>query len=130
MIRAKRQGRGDEPQEMAVVAGAGFAREAPRSRLGRSRRRGGWAVERLPLMIHMIGHAIFGLIIGLVARAVMPGRQHMGLILTMILGLVGAWLGGLIGRMLGLYKEGHPAGFFMALVGALIVLFIYSLAVA
>jgi uncharacterized membrane protein YeaQ/YmgE (transglycosylase-associated protein family) len=74
----------------------------------------------------MIGHAIFGLLIGLVARAVMPGRQHMGLIVTMILGLVGAWLGGLIGRMLGMYDEGHPAGFFMALVGALILLFIYS----
>ena len=59
----------------------------------------------------------------------MPGRQHMGLILTMILGLVGAWLGGFIGRKIGLYKEGHPAGFLMALVGALIVLFVYSLAV-
>jgi uncharacterized membrane protein YeaQ/YmgE (transglycosylase-associated protein family) len=77
-------------------------------------------------MIHMIGHAIFGLVIGLLARAVMPGRQHMGLILTMILGLVGAWLGGLIGRVMGMYKEGHPAGWFMALIGALIVLFIYS----
>jgi uncharacterized membrane protein YeaQ/YmgE (transglycosylase-associated protein family) len=77
-------------------------------------------------MLHMIGHAIFGLIIGLLARAIMPGRQHMGLILTMILGLVGAWLGGLIGRLLGMYQEGHPAGWFMALVGALIVLFIYS----
>ena len=77
-------------------------------------------------MLPMIGHAIFGLIIGLLARAIMPGRQHMGLILTMILGLVGAWLGGLIGRLTGMYREGHPAGWFMALVGALIVLFIYS----
>jgi uncharacterized membrane protein YeaQ/YmgE (transglycosylase-associated protein family) len=77
-------------------------------------------------MVHMIGHAIFGLLIGLAARAIMPGRQHMGLILTMILGLVGAWLGGFAGRMLGMYQEGHPAGWFMALVGALIVLFIYS----
>ncbi len=77
-------------------------------------------------MIHMIGHAIFGLIIGLLARAVMPGRQHMGAILTMILGLIGAWLGGLIGRMTGMYREGHPAGWFMALVGALVVLFIYN----
>ena len=81
-------------------------------------------------MWHMIGHAIFGLLIGLVARAIMPGRQHMGLILTMILGLVGAWLGGLIGRVTGMYKEGHPAGWFMALVGALILLFVYSRAVA
>ena len=81
-------------------------------------------------MLHMIGHAIFGLIIGLVARAMMPGRQHMGLIMTMILGLVGAWLGGLIGRMTGMYREGHPAGWFMALVGAVIVLFIYSRVVA
>ena len=77
-------------------------------------------------MLHMIGHAIFGLLIGLVARAIMPGQQHMGLILTMLLGLIGAWLGGLIGRVTGMYKEGHPAGWFMALVGALIVLFIYS----
>ena len=82
-------------------------------------------------MLQMIGHAIFGLVIGLIARAIMPGHQHMGLILTMILGLVGAWLGGLIGRLLGLYKEpGHPAGWFMALIGALIVLFIYSRVVA
>jgi uncharacterized membrane protein YeaQ/YmgE (transglycosylase-associated protein family) len=77
-------------------------------------------------MLHMIGHAIFGLIIGLLARAVMPGRLH-GLIATMILGLVGAWLGGLIGRMTGMYGEGHPAGFFMAFIGALIVLYVYSL---
>jgi uncharacterized membrane protein YeaQ/YmgE (transglycosylase-associated protein family) len=78
----------------------------------------------------MIGHAIFGLIIGLVARAVMPGRHHMGLILTMVLGLVGAWLGGFIGRKVGMYKEGHPAGFLMALVGSLIVLSVYSHIVA
>ncbi len=81
-------------------------------------------------MLHMIGHAIFGLLIGLAARAVMPGRQHMGLILTMILGLVGAWLGGVIGQATGMYREGHPAGWFMALVGALIALFVYSRVVA
>jgi uncharacterized membrane protein YeaQ/YmgE (transglycosylase-associated protein family) len=61
-------------------------------------------------MLHMIGHAIFGLIIGLLARMVMPGH-HMGLILTMILGLVGAWVGGLIGRALGLVRAARPALF-------------------
>lgn len=76
----------------------------------------------------MIGHAIMGLIIGLVARAVMPGRQHMGLILTMLLGMVGAWLGGLIGRVTGMYEEGRPAGFVMAVVGALVVLLVYMFA--
>jgi uncharacterized membrane protein YeaQ/YmgE (transglycosylase-associated protein family) len=77
-------------------------------------------------MLSMIGHAIFGLIIGLLARAVMPGGNHMGLILTMILGLAGAWAGGAIGRAIGLYNEGHPAGFFMAFLGAMIVLRGYS----
>ena len=77
-------------------------------------------------MLHMIGHAIFGLIIGIAARMAMPGRMHGGLILTMILGLVGAWLGGVIGRATGMYREGHPAGFFMAFVGAVVALFLYS----
>ena len=77
-------------------------------------------------MLHMIGHAVFGLVIGLLARAVLPGTQRMGLILTMILGIAGAWVGGLIGRLTGMYEEGHPAGYFMALLGAVLVLFIYS----
>jgi len=76
----------------------------------------------------VIGHAFMGLIVGLVARAIMPGRQHMGLILTMLLGMVGAWLGGLIGRVTGMYEEGKPAGFVMAVVGALVVLLIYVFA--
>jgi uncharacterized membrane protein YeaQ/YmgE (transglycosylase-associated protein family) len=79
-------------------------------------------------MLSMIGHAFMGLVVGLVARAVMPGRQHMGLILTMLLGMAGAWLGGLIGRMTGMYEEGKPAGFVMAVAGALAVLVVYIVA--
>jgi uncharacterized membrane protein YeaQ/YmgE (transglycosylase-associated protein family) len=79
-------------------------------------------------MKSMIGHAIMGLFIGFVARAIMPGRQHMGLILTMLLGMAGAWLGGLIGRLAGMYEEGKPAGFVMAVVGALVLLVIYTFA--
>ena len=76
-------------------------------------------------MLHMIGHAIFGLIVGLVARFLMPGSTHMGLIMTAILGIAGGWLGGQIGKWVGWYKEGHPAGFLMSLVGALLLLAIY-----
>jgi uncharacterized membrane protein YeaQ/YmgE (transglycosylase-associated protein family) len=77
----------------------------------------------------MFGRAVFGLIVGLVARAFMPGRQHMDPILTMILGLIGGWLGGLIGRMTGMYDERPSrAGLLMAFVGAVVVLFMYSLA--
>jgi uncharacterized membrane protein YeaQ/YmgE (transglycosylase-associated protein family) len=78
--------------------------------------------------MRILGQALFGLLIGLLARAVLPGRQHMGLIMTMILGVVGAWLGGWIGRVTGMYQEGQKAGFVMAVVGAIILLVIYSIA--
>jgi uncharacterized membrane protein YeaQ/YmgE (transglycosylase-associated protein family) len=55
----------------------------------------------------------------------MPGRDGGGIIVTTLLGVVGALLGGFLGRALGLYREGEPAGFIGALVGALVVLFIY-----
>ena len=73
-------------------------------------------------MIHMLWQALVGLIVGLVARAVMPGADHHGLIVTAIIGIAGGWLGGQIGRWLGWYKEGHPAGFLMSVVGAVILL--------
>ena len=70
-------------------------------------------------MISMIGHAIFGLIVGLVARFLLPGPQPQGIIVTAIVGMVGGWLGGFIGKALGWYKEGEPAGFLMSVVGAM-----------
>lgn len=79
-------------------------------------------------MLHMIGHIIFGLVIGLIAEFIMPRPHPGGIIVTILLGIAGAWVGGLIGRMLGLYPEGHPAGFFMALLGAIILLVIYHFA--
>ncbi len=78
-------------------------------------------------MIHMILHALFGLVVGLVARWIFPAYAPGGLILTCVLGLAGAWLGGFLGRAMGMYKEGHPAGFFMALLGAIAILFGYHL---
>jgi len=76
-------------------------------------------------MLHMIGQAIFGLIVGLVARFLLPGKDPVGLIVTAIIGMVGGWLGGRIGRWLGWYDEGQPAGFLMSLVGAMVLFLVY-----
>lgn len=75
-------------------------------------------------MLHMLLHALFGLIIGLVARAVLPGADAHGLIVTAIIGMVGGWLGGRIGRWLGWYQEGQAAGFLMSIAGAVVLLII------
>ena len=77
-------------------------------------------------MIHAIGHMLFGLVVGIVAKLLMPGQHRGGIIATMLLGIVGAWVGGLIGRAMGMYPPGHPAGFIMATIGAIIVLVVYG----
>lgn len=68
---------------------------------------------------------VFGLVVGIVAKLIMPGRDPGGIFVTIVLGVVGALLGGWIGRVLGFYREGEAAGFIMAVVGAIIVLAIY-----
>ena len=70
--------------------------------------------------------AIIGFIVGLVARAVLPGTQSLGIILTALLGIAGSLLAGFIGRSLGWYGEGEPAGFIAAVIGAILLLFIVS----
>jgi uncharacterized membrane protein YeaQ/YmgE (transglycosylase-associated protein family) len=70
---------------------------------------------------------VFGLIVGVVAKLIMPGRDPGGIIVTIVLGIVGALLGGWLGQGLGLYAPGEPAGFFMAVIGAIIVLLLYRL---
>ena len=73
---------------------------------------------------------IFGLIVGAVAKFLMPGRDPGGFIITTALGIVGALVGGWLGRALGFYRAGEPAGFIMALVGAVLVLFVYRMVVS
>ena len=68
---------------------------------------------------------IFGAVVGVVAKLLMPGRDPGGFFMTIILGIAGALLGGFLGRALGLYREGDPVGFVMALVGAMILLVAY-----
>jgi uncharacterized membrane protein YeaQ/YmgE (transglycosylase-associated protein family) len=73
----------------------------------------------------ILGWIVFGLIVGALAKFVMPGRDPGGVIVTMLLGIIGALVGGFLGRMLGLYEPGEPAGFVGAFLGAVLVLWIY-----
>lgn len=75
----------------------------------------------------IIGSIVIGFIVGLLARAIMPGKDTMGFILTTLLGIGGALAGKFIGQGFGLYREDEPAGFLMSLVGALVLLIIYNL---
>jgi uncharacterized membrane protein YeaQ/YmgE (transglycosylase-associated protein family) len=79
-------------------------------------------------MVHMIGHIFFGLIVGIVAKLLTPGHDPGGIIVTIVLGIVGAWVGGQLGQWLGWYEPGHPAGFLMAVVGAILLLVVYRVA--
>jgi uncharacterized membrane protein YeaQ/YmgE (transglycosylase-associated protein family) len=75
----------------------------------------------------ILGWIVFGLIVGIVAKLFMPGRDPGGLIVTALLGVVGAVLGGFIGRSLGMYGPEDSAGFFMALLGSLLLLGVYRM---
>jgi uncharacterized membrane protein YeaQ/YmgE (transglycosylase-associated protein family) len=70
---------------------------------------------------------VLGLIIGAVAKFVMPGDDPGGIIVTILIGIAGALVGGFLGRAIGLYQEGQPAGFLMSIVGALVLLFGYRM---
>ncbi len=78
-------------------------------------------------MFGIVGWIIFGLIVGFVAKLLMPGRDPGGFIITMLLGIVGAVLGGYIGRAMGLYGPEDPAGFIMSVLGAIVLLVIYRM---
>ena len=75
----------------------------------------------------IIGMIVVGFIVGLIARAIMPGEQKLGIILTIILGIIGALVAGFLGSALGLYQQGEPVGWIASVVGAIIVLFIYGM---
>ena len=70
---------------------------------------------------------VVGLIVGLIARALMPGDQKMGLILTTVLGVAGSAVANFAGSAMGWYKPGATAGWIASIVGALIVLFVYGM---
>jgi uncharacterized membrane protein YeaQ/YmgE (transglycosylase-associated protein family) len=76
-------------------------------------------------MFGILGWIIFGLIVGIIARLLHPGRDPGGFIVTALLGIAGSLLGGFLGRVLGLYREGQGAGLLMSILGAIILLVIY-----
>ncbi|WP_353152581.1 GlsB/YeaQ/YmgE family stress response membrane protein [Pollutimonas bauzanensis] len=75
----------------------------------------------------IISMIVVGFIVGLLARAIMPGDQKLGIILTIILGIIGSVVAGYLGGALGFYQPGQGAGWIGSIVGAIIVLFIYGM---
>jgi uncharacterized membrane protein YeaQ/YmgE (transglycosylase-associated protein family) len=78
-------------------------------------------------MFALIGWMLAGIIIGGIAKMIMPGRDPGGLLVTMVIGIVGAILGGTIGRGLGFYGPQQGAGWIMSIVGAIVLLAIYRM---
>jgi uncharacterized membrane protein YeaQ/YmgE (transglycosylase-associated protein family) len=73
---------------------------------------------------------IVGLIVGAIAKFIMPGKDPGGIVITMLLGIAGALLAGFLGRGLGWYREGEPVGLIASVVGAVILLGLYRMTLA
>ncbi len=78
-------------------------------------------------MFGIIGWIVFGLIVGVIAKLLMPGRDPGGIIVTMLIGVAGALLGGFVGRAMGLYGPEDAAGIFMSIIGAVVLLLGYRM---
>ena len=78
-------------------------------------------------MIGILGTLIIGLLVGAVAKLLMPGKDPGGCIITILLGIAGAFIAGYLGRALGWYHEGDPVGFIASVIGAILLLLIYRM---
>ena len=78
-------------------------------------------------MLSFLSLILFGLVVGVIAKLLMPGRDPGGFIITILLGIAGAVLGGYVGRLMGFYGPNEGAGFFMALLGSILLLAIYRM---
>jgi len=78
-------------------------------------------------MFSLLWTALIGLLVGAIAKLLMPGKDPGGWIVTILLGLAGSFVAGYLGRMIGWYKEGQSAGFIMSVLGAVLLLFLYRL---
>ncbi len=79
--------------------------------------------------MHLLWMIVVGLIVGAIAKLLMPGRDPGGIIVTMLLGIGGSVVAGFLGRSLGLYQQGEPVGFIASVIGAIIILAIYRVLV-
>ena len=77
--------------------------------------------------MHWLWVILIGLVVGALAKLIMPGKDTGGIIITILIGIAGSLVGTWLGRALGLYQEGQSAGFIMSLIGAIILLGIYHL---
>ena len=73
----------------------------------------------------VIGWIVFGLIVGVVGKLLMPGKDPGGFLATVAIGIIGALFGGMLGRMVGMYGQDDPVGFVMAVIGAILFLWLY-----
>jgi uncharacterized membrane protein YeaQ/YmgE (transglycosylase-associated protein family) len=80
-------------------------------------------------MLHILWMFIVGIIVGFIARAIMPGKQSMGILMTGVLGVAGSIVGGLISRLFSKPADGalfHPAGIILSILGAILILFLWG----
>lgn len=77
--------------------------------------------------MHILWMIVIGFVIGVIAKLLMPGRDPGGFIITILLGIGGSFIATYIGQHLGWYREGQPAGFIGAILGAILILIVYRL---
>ena len=75
--------------------------------------------------MHLLLFLVFGLVVGVIARLIAPGREGGGWIVSILIGVLGSYVGGFLGRIAGLYREGQAAGFLMSVIGAVVLLVVY-----
>jgi uncharacterized membrane protein YeaQ/YmgE (transglycosylase-associated protein family) len=78
-------------------------------------------------MFAILSWIVFGLVVGVLAKLLMPGTDPGGFIVTVLLGIAGAVVGGFLGRALGFYETNQAAGYIMSIVGAIILLALYRM---
>jgi uncharacterized membrane protein YeaQ/YmgE (transglycosylase-associated protein family) len=77
--------------------------------------------------MHIVWMILMGQAAGIIAKFIFPGRQNMGIIVTILLGIAGSFVASYLGQWLKIYQPGQTAGFIGSIVGALVLLFVYSL---